>query len=171
MSSLSKSALRLALLAGAVGLVASSASAQGYYPQNYYPQAPQGYYPTGPGGYFPNGAETPLTPYSSGPNESVTVTVPRFRAQTTPLNGPMEEVSLSMPVHYTFRDLVDPVKSQVLRWRVWNAARDVCHRLAVAYPVYTLNSAPSCFHEAYGNAMSKIDARMAGARLAYWYGE
>jgi UrcA family protein len=83
----------------------------------------------------------------------------------------MEKVSLSMPVHYTFHDLVDPVQTQALRRRVWRMARNVCERLAEAYPVYTLTGAPSCFHEAYRTAMAKINARAAGARLAYWYGE
>lgn len=140
-----KSAVLLGAIfaAGLSGLTVSSASAQGYSYQ---------------------------APYSSGPNESVTVIAPRFKAETTPLNGPFERLSLSIPVHYNTGDLVDPTRAQVLRWRVWRTAHEVCDRLAEAYPVYTMTSARSCFHDAYYDAISKIDARIAGARMAYWYG-
>ncbi|MGH6877908.1 MAG: UrcA family protein [Rhizomicrobium sp.] len=147
MSKLSKSGLRLALLAGGLVLAASSASAQGYDPS------------------------VSQTPYSSGPTETVTVIAPRFHADSTPLNGPLEKVSLSEPVHYTTRDLLNPRRARALRWRVWRTAHQVCERLADAYPVYTLTSAEPCFREAYQNAIVKIDARITGAQLAYWYGE
>jgi hypothetical protein len=62
--------LRPLLAAGLFGLVMSPACAQGYDPY---------------------GNETP---YSSGPNETVTVIGPRFKADSTPLNGPLERVSL-----------------------------------------------------------------------------
>lgn len=129
--------------AGLFGLAVSSASAQGYSYQ---------------------------APYSSGPSESMTVIAPRFKADSTPLNGPSERLSLSKTIRYTTGDLVDPTRAQVLRWNVWRSAHEVCDRLAEAYPVYTMTSARSCFYDAYYDAISKIDARIAGARLAYWYG-
>jgi hypothetical protein len=58
----------------------------------------------------------------------------------------------------------------VLRWKVWRVAHDVCQSLAEAYPVYRMSTAPTCFREAYNDAIVKIDARITGARLSYWYG-
>ena len=110
------------------------------------------------------------SPYSAGPNETVIVIAPRFRTETSPLNGPVEPVSLSIPVHYTFHDLVDPVSSQVLRWKVWSAARDACERLAEAYPGPTMTTAKPCVREAFRDAMARVEPRIAGARFAYWYG-
>ncbi|MGH6888284.1 MAG: UrcA family protein [Rhizomicrobium sp.] len=117
------------------------------------------------------GAATPVlaqAPYSAGPNESVTVIAPRFHAESTPLNGPMEKLSLSIPVHYRTRDLLTPWGVRALRRRVWRTAAEVCDRLANAYPVYTSTSSPPCFREAYTTAMAKIDARIVGARLEHY---
>ncbi|HEY3637757.1 MAG TPA: UrcA family protein [Rhizomicrobium sp.] len=104
-----------------------------------------------------------------GPNESLTVTVPRFHEERTPLNGTVQKVSLSQHVHYTVRDLTNPARSERLRWRVWQTAQDVCGKLAEAYPFYTMTTAHSCERDAYSDAMAKIDARIAGARIAYGY--
>lgn len=138
--------LRPALVAGLLGLAISTAAAQPY------------------------DSNINQGPYSGGPNETVTVIAPHFKAGTTPLNGPLERMSLSMPVHYTMRDLVDPARAQVLRWKVWRTAQNVCNRLADAYPVYPMSTARTCFRDAYNDAMVKIDARITGARLAAWYG-
>ncbi|HEX4159982.1 MAG TPA: UrcA family protein [Rhizomicrobium sp.] len=110
------------------------------------------------------------TPYVGGPNETVTVIAPHFRADSTPLNGPLERMYLSKPIRYTTRDLLDPARAQVLRWKVWRAAHDVCDQLRETYPVYRMSTAPTCFREAYNDAIVKIDSRITGARLAYWYG-
>ncbi len=136
--------LRPALVAGLFGLAVSSAAAQG--------------------------PDVNETPYSGGPNETVTVIAPHFKTDSTPLNGPLERMSLSKPIRYTTDDLVDPERAQVLRWKVWRAAHEVCDRLADAYPVYTMPTERSCFRDAYNDAMVKIDARITGARLSYWYG-
>jgi UrcA family protein len=120
--------------------------------------------------FVPPAMAQPYGATSGGPNETVTVIAPRFRTETSPLNGPVEPVSLSIPVSYTFHDLVDPVQSQVLRWKVWEAANDVCERLGEAYPGYTMSTARPCAREAFHDAMAKVDAREYGARLAYWYG-
>ena len=110
------------------------------------------------------------TPYSGGPNETVTVIGPHFRADSTPLNGPLERVSLSRAIHYTTADLLDPERARALRWKVWSTAHEVCDQLREAYPVYRSSTSPTCFREAYNDALVKIDARITGARLAYWYG-
>lgn len=140
-----KNTLCIALLAGAVGMVALPAAAQ---------NGPYGY----PG------------PYSAGPNESVTVVAPRFRAQSTPLNGPMERVSYSGTVHYDDLDIATRSGARELKRRVYDEARNVCGRLADAYPVYTLNSSRSCFRDALQNAMLRADSAIWSARQAYWYG-
>jgi len=144
MSILLNSALGLILATGALGLATASGAAQDY--------------------------DARPSRYGARSDETVTVVAPRFRADSTPLNGPQETVSLSEPVHYTFQDLVDPLKAQVLRWRIWRKSHEVCEKLADAYPVYPLTTAPSCYRQAYNDAMAKIDARITGARLAYWYG-
>ena len=110
------------------------------------------------------------TPYTGGPNETVTVTGPHFRADRMPLNGPLEGVSLSRAIHYTTADLLDPQRAQALRWQVWQTAHEVCQQLDEAYPVYRLSSTRACSRDAYNDAIVKIDARITGARLAYWYG-
>jgi UrcA family protein len=110
------------------------------------------------------------TPFVGGPNETVTVTAPHYRSDSTPLNGPLERMYLSRPINYTTADLVDPERSQVLRWKVWRTAHDVCDQLRDVYPVYRMSTARDCFRDAYENAIVKIDARISGARLAYWYG-
>lgn len=143
MTNLAKSALCLGLLSGA--LAALPASAQ-----------------TGPYG-------TP-GPYSAGPTESVIVVGPRFRADTTPLNGPMERVSLSIPVRYGDLDIATAEGAQVLRWRVADAARNVCQRLAEAYPIHRLSSSAPCYRDAVENGMVRANEAITTARQAYWYG-
>ncbi|HEY3777322.1 MAG TPA: UrcA family protein [Rhizomicrobium sp.] len=117
---------------------------------------------------FAQGYDVNETPYSAGPNETVTVIAPRFHADSTPLNGPLEKISLSQPIHYRTGDLLTPRGARALRRRVWYTAAEVCGRLAEAYPVYTSTTSPHCFREAYSTAMAKIDARITGARLAYY---
>ncbi len=145
-ASFSRSSLRLALLAGAFGVVAASASAQGYGPYD------------------------PRTPYSAGPTESVEVIAPRFRADSTPLNGPLEKISLSSAVRYDDLDLTTREGARALRRRVYREAVEVCDRIAEAYPVYEMTSATPCYKSAISNAMVKADGAITDARLAYWRG-
>mgnify|MGYP001552441322 CR=1 FL=1 len=100
------SALKLALLAGAVALMATPAAAQDY-------------------GYGP-----------PGPSEAVTVVAPPLNSESTRLNGPLEKVSLSSTVPYSDLDLRTRSGARELRMRVRDTARDVCDQLADIYPVY-----------------------------------
>ena len=114
----------------------------------------------------------PYAGYNAGPNESLTVTVPRFHEERTPLNGTAQRVSLSVPVNYTTRDLLTRARSERLRWRIWQTAQQVCENLAEAYPFYpmtTARSPHSCARDAYDDAMVKIDARITGAPIAYGF--
>jgi UrcA family protein len=138
----SKSALLSAIAAGAIALTLAPALAQEY--------------------------DVSATPVVGGPNETVTVIAPRFHADSTPLNGPLEKISLSMPIHYRTADLLTPRGVHALRRRVWHTAAEVCGRLAEAYPVYPSTTSPHCFREAYNTAMARIDARATGARLDYY---
>jgi UrcA family protein len=139
----SSTKVRIALLAGALAFTALPAAAQ---------SGPYGY----PG------------PYSAGPNESVIVVAPRFRAQSSPLNGPMERVSYSGTVRYDDLDISTYHGARELRHRVYEEARNVCGRLREAYPVYTLNSSRSCFRDALDNGLVKADAAITSAREEYW---
>jgi UrcA family protein len=136
----------LALVIGAAGLVLAStaASAQGYGP---YDEAP----------------------YATNPSEEVEVIAPRYRSESSPLNGPMEKVSLSTAVPYGDLDLRTRHGARELRVRVVDAARGVCGQLADAYPVYELNGT-SCYKTAVQNGLLKANAAISDARLSYLYG-
>jgi UrcA family protein len=98
----------------------------------------------------------------NGP-ESVTVTAPHFRADSTPLNGPLERVSLSGVVRYDDLNLQTRGGASQLRWRVREQARAICTNLAEAYPVYQANGA-SCYKTALDNALVKADEAIQDAR-------
>jgi len=110
------------------------------------------------------------TPYSNGPTESVEVIGPRFHADTTRLNAPLERVSLSSSVRYDDLDIATRGGAHALRWRIWNRAHEVCDRLSEVYPVYEMTTAKSCVKTAYEDAMVKAYRAIADARLSYWYG-
>src|SRR5205814_3104990 len=93
------------------------------------------------------------SPYSNGPTESVEVIAPRFHADSTPLNGPMEKVSYSERVRYDDLNLLTRRGARALRWRIWDTAQDVCVRLAEAYPIYVSTTEKSCARRAYEDAL------------------
>jgi len=108
--------------------------------------------------------------YSNGPTESVEVIAPRFHADSTPLNGPLEKVSYSEHVRYDDLNLLTRRGAHELRRRVWNVALDVCGRIAEAYPVYESTTDKPCARTAYENAMVKAYGAISNARQAYRYG-
>jgi UrcA family protein len=136
---------QIVLLAGVFGaaLAASSAGAQEYGPP--------------PG-------------YQSGPPESVIIEAPRFHADSSRLNGPMESASLSNAVSYADLDLRTRYGARQLHRRVWEAAHDMCGQLADAYPVYQLNGT-SCVKTAYENGIVRADAAISDVRVSYRQGE
>ncbi len=131
--------LKIALCSGAfaLALAATSADAQEYGPP--------------PG-------------YQAGPPEQVPVYAPRFRAEPTPLNGPLEEVSLSSAVPYDDLDLRTWAGAHELHRRIRDTAWTVCARLADAYPVYQAHGT-SCFKTAYENGIVRADAAISDARV------
>jgi len=108
--------------------------------------------------------------YSNGPTTSVEVIAPRFRADTTPVNGPLERVSYSERVPYNDLDLTTYAGASQLRWRIWQTAQNVCGRIAEAYPVYELTSETPCLRRAYDDGMVRANSAIITARQTYWYG-
>jgi UrcA family protein len=108
--------------------------------------------------------------YSNGPTESLQVIAPHFRADSTPLNGPLEKMSLSRKVRYDDLNLLTRRGAHELEWRIWSTAQEVCGRLAEAYPVYESTTEKPCARTAYENAMVKAYGAISNARQAYWYG-
>lgn len=106
-------------------------------------------------------------PYGNGPTESVIVVAPRLKADTTPLNGPLEKASLSMTVRYDDLNLLTRRGARTLRARVWRTANEVCDRLAEAYPVYQLSTARPCVRDAYENAMVQAYGAIGATRVNY----
>jgi len=110
------------------------------------------------------------SPYSGGPTESVTVVAPHLRAESTPLNGPLERTSLSMAVRYDDLNLLTRRGARALRWRIWRTANEVCDRLADAYPGYQLATDKPCARTAYDDAMVKAYGAISDMRVSYRYG-
>lgn len=109
-------------------------------------------------------------PYGNGPSESVIVTAPRLRAETRPLNAPPGPASLSMDVRYDDLNLLTRSGARALRWRVWRTANEVCDRLADAFPVRELSSAPPCVRSAYEGGMVRAYGVISNARVNYRMG-
>jgi UrcA family protein len=98
----------------------------------------------------------------AGP-ESVQVNGQRFHAEGGRVNSPLEKISLSGVVRYDDLDLRTSAGAGELKWRIRDAARDICAHLAVAYPVY---EAPltSCYKTAIEDAAVRANAAIRDAR-------
>lgn len=121
-----------------------------------------------PYGYSAYGAPNA---YGNGPSESVIVVAPRLRAETTPLNAPPGRASLSMDVRYDDLNLLTRSGARALRWRVWQAANEVCDRLADAYPYREMSTAQPCVRGAYENGMVRAYGVISNMRVSYRMGE
>ncbi len=107
-------------------------------------------------------ASSALAQDYDGP-ESVTVTAPHFRQDSSQLGGPLERVSLSGVVRYDDLNLQTREGARELRLRVRQEAQAVCRNLAAAYQVYQMNGT-SCYKDALNNALLKADEAIQGAR-------
>ncbi|HEY1615880.1 MAG TPA: UrcA family protein [Rhizomicrobium sp.] len=130
--------LRFALLASAFALAASSASAQ--ESSRYRPPA-----------------------YGSDPTETVHVTGPHYRAETTRLNGVLEPVSLSNVVRYDDLNLRSWHGVRTLRRRIRREAWQTCSELAEAYPVYE-QPGTSCYKSAVETGLLRANAVIRDVR-------
>jgi UrcA family protein len=100
---------------------------------------------------------------SYGSTEEVIVTTPRPGQERGSFGAPIVDVALSGKVRYDDLDLTTGYGARTLEHRVSRAARDLCRRLDVRYPVATADS-PSCYRTAYNDAMEQADNAIARAR-------
>ncbi|MBL6852199.1 MAG: UrcA family protein [Alphaproteobacteria bacterium] len=98
-----------------------------------------------------------------GPTEEVIVTAPRPPQGRSSIGAPIVDVALSGEVRYDDLDLSTGYGARVLERRVSRAARDLCARLNVRYPVATSDS-PPCYETAFEGAMDQADRAIARAR-------
>jgi UrcA family protein len=104
-----------------------------------------------------------------GPEEGVIVTAPRFHVEGNPMRNVPEKISLSTQVRYDDLNLISYQGAQTLRWRVRDAAQDVCTQVAEAYPVYQAPGT-SCYRKALQGGLIRADAAIRDARDRYYYG-
>jgi UrcA family protein len=97
--------------------------------------------------------------------EKIEVYAPRFRVDRSPLNGPVNKISLSRSVYYDDLDLRTASGARELRLRVHDMARDICSQLEDASPV---PEAPgtSCYRTAVKDAMWRADDAIRDARYS-----
>jgi UrcA family protein len=108
----------------------------------------------------------PPAGYANGPNEQVIVQapyVPQYRVDHPHLNVPIENVSLSLAVHYGDLDLRTREGARALRMRIREAANTVCGQLIDMYPV-GVESDAQCFRDALATSMARADAAIQNAR-------
>jgi UrcA family protein len=130
----------LALLAGALMISASAASAQDV--GNYKSAA-----------------------YTAPDTEEVIVQAPDIRSERNPVFGLPGKAMLSRRVAFNDLDLRDPSDARALRQRVRDTARDVCETLRDAYP-QRQQPGTSCYRDAVNDAMPRADAAIRDARFA-----
>jgi UrcA family protein len=106
--------------------------------------------------------------YGYGQSDEIVVTAPHFHAETSPLNGPIEKVSLSNAVRYDDLDLRTWQGARTLKWRVRMEARNICRTLADAYPVERAVGT-SCYKDAVENGTVRADEAIMAARDNYGY--
>jgi UrcA family protein len=95
--------------------------------------------------------------------EKVEVYAPHFRVDRSPLNGPVNRISLSRAVRYDDIDLRSARGARELKLRVRDMARDICSELEEAYPVPEA-SGTSCYRTAVKDAMLRADGAIRNAR-------
>jgi UrcA family protein len=134
------SGLRVALLAaGALMLGATAASAQEY-----------GY------GSYENASY-------QAPSENVDVSVPRYSPGRDRYGAPYRNISMSKDVYFGDLNLRTRHGERILRDRISQTARVMCHQLNVRYPITAPNS-PGCYTTAMGDAMAQAHVAIADAR-------
>ncbi|HEX3809180.1 MAG TPA: UrcA family protein [Rhizomicrobium sp.] len=101
--------------------------------------------------------------YQNGPTEEVQVIAPQLNSGYTPLNGPLEKASLSVPVRYDDLNLRTRRGARELHLRVQAAAQGVCMQLADVYPVQEAQGT-SCYKAALQNASVRANEAIDDAR-------
>lgn len=107
--------------------------------------------------------DTGDTTYRDAPPEQVEVIAPRHHGERSAIGVPIVDVSMSRDVRYDDLDLSTYRGVRELRSRIRYAARDMCARLSIRYPVETSDS-PPCYENAVADAMDQADAAIDKAR-------
>jgi UrcA family protein len=97
------------------------------------------------------------------PHEDVEVTVPRYAPQRSSLGAPYRYISMSQDVYVGDLDLRTHRGVDVMRDRIGETARRMCHRLNVRYQV-TAPGSPGCYTTAMNDAMYQANIAVAEAR-------
>jgi len=100
---------------------------------------------------------------SYGSTEEVIVSAPRPSQERSSIGAPIRDVAISQQIRTDDLDLTTGYGARTLEHRVSRAARDLCRKLDVRYPVATSDS-PPCYQTAYEDAMDQADAAIARAR-------
>jgi UrcA family protein len=95
--------------------------------------------------------------------ERVIITAPRPPQDRSAIGAPIVDVAISREIRIDDLDLRTGWGVRVLERRVSDAARDLCQRLDLRYPIATSDS-PPCYEAAYEDAMAQADAAIARAR-------
>lgn len=107
--------------------------------------------------------------YGPGGPESIIVTAPRphMGSENTPLNGPLEKISMTGAVTYADLDLRSREGARALRQRVRDEASNICGNLEAVYPV---RQAPgtSCYRSAVESGLVQADEAISDARHRYY---
>jgi UrcA family protein len=99
----------------------------------------------------------------SAPDENVTVSVPRYNPQRSPLGAPYRYISMSKGVYIGDLDLRTRRDIRVMRDRISYTARNMCHQLNVRYPI-TAPGSPGCYTTAMNDAMYQANIAIAQQR-------
>jgi UrcA family protein len=98
-----------------------------------------------------------------GPDEVVTVSVPRHREHSTITGAPIEDIALSQSVRYDDLDLTSDEGVHVLHERIRRTAEQLCRRLDATAPP-AVSDSPPCYREAVDEAMEQADDAIDAAR-------
>jgi len=101
--------------------------------------------------------------YDPTPNETVTVSAPRFQTDHARLNTPPGRTTMSKTVSLADLNLCTPAGRHAARDRVAATSAEICSQLATLYP-HGLPSDTSCYRDSRANAQPKTDWVIGTAR-------
>jgi UrcA family protein len=99
----------------------------------------------------------------SAPDEDVTVSVPRYAPQRSRLGAPYRNISMSKAVYVGDLNLRTRHGVRIMRDRISDTARSMCHQLNVRYPI-TAPGSPGCYTTAMNDAMYQANIAIAQER-------
>lgn len=99
----------------------------------------------------------------SAPDEDVTVSVPRYAPQRSPLGAPYRYISMSKGVYIGDLNLRTRHDVRIMRDRISYTARRMCRELDIRYPI-TAPGSPGCYTTAMNDAMYQANIAVAQQR-------